>query len=587
MMDLFIETLTGAAFELRVSPFESIQAVKMKIQRLEGIPISQQHLIWQTAELDNDYCLHDYDIHNGATLKLVLAMRGGPINTRRVPIEDSPLVEYMESTPDDLSEKLPGSSRQVTLLVFREGDQLNFFRVVDRGDGTLTPLSESLSAASMYNMYDDEDEGENSSKEKSEENARFKEKVNSLKNKMVNLSVSKKTKTDLVLSSPGSNGLQSLHSAQNKPPSALNKNPCLPPVMSQKSVPLTSQTLFSPEHDYAKPRGQLLQQTDTPSLSQLSIPKPPSQPRTAAHGLSQRLHHQAGLLTQPESGADVAASGYTKPYSAGQKLRNAESEANFASLKKSDSAIKSIPEDGLLASHNSQTRGSASRVRRKDILSLDKMKDSYKSPVSGTDAVVAVGGSQSGSNVPPVFARNLSSQQLGPRTASRPQADLTLESIKDSLCYPQRITLESLSSNEARMMSGFLQQASLEKLGSSSISNFSPVRTRVSNAYHTVDDAASENPARSAADTLDGLSSSAKLPPVKSKKKGSKSSKRCFLCTKKTGLATSYLCRCGQNFCAAHRYAESHECTFDYKTEGRQLLEQNNPVVSAPKLPKI
>jgi len=45
--------------------------------------------------------------------------------------------------------------------------------------------------------------------------------------------------------------------------------------------------------------------------------------------------------------------------------------------------------------------------------------------------------------------------------------------------------------------------------------------------------------------------------------------------------------RCGNNFCAAHRYAELHDCTFDYKTEGRQLLEQNNPVVSAPKLPKI
>lgn len=35
-------------------------------------------------------------------------------------------------------------NKQVTFLVYREGDQLNFFRVVDRGDGTLTPVSESL-----------------------------------------------------------------------------------------------------------------------------------------------------------------------------------------------------------------------------------------------------------------------------------------------------------------------------------------------------------------------------------------------------------------------------------------------------------
>lgn len=55
-------------------------------------------------------------------------------------------------------------------------------------------------------------------------------------------------------------------------------------------------------------------------------------------------------------------------------------------------------------------------------------------------------------------------------------------------------------------------------------------------------------------------------------------------------ICNVYVCviyRCGNNFCASHRYAESHDCTFDYKTEGRKLLEQNNPVVSAPKLPKI
>lgn len=45
----------------------------------------------------------------------------------------------------------------------------------------------------MYNMYDEEEEGErDSNNEKVEEQARIKEKINHLKNKMVNLSVSKK-----------------------------------------------------------------------------------------------------------------------------------------------------------------------------------------------------------------------------------------------------------------------------------------------------------------------------------------------------------------------------------------------------------
>jgi hypothetical protein len=47
------------------------------------------------------------------------------------------------------------------------------------------------------------------------------------------------------------------------------------------------------------------------------------------------------------------------------------------------------------------------------------------------------------------------------------------------------------------------------------------------------------------------------------------------------------LIRCGNTYCPAHRYAEAHNCTYDYKTEGRKILEQCNPLVAAPKLPKI
>uniref|UniRef100_A0A3Q3K024 Ubiquitin-like domain-containing protein n=1 Tax=Monopterus albus TaxID=43700 RepID=A0A3Q3K024_MONAL len=124
-MELFIETLTGTCFELRVLPFEAVISVKAKIQRLE-IPVAQQHLIWNNLELDDEHCLHDY-IAEGCTLKLVLAMRGGPINTRKETGWEKSL-----------------TNKQVTFVVYREGDQLNFFRVVDKGDGTLTPLSESL-----------------------------------------------------------------------------------------------------------------------------------------------------------------------------------------------------------------------------------------------------------------------------------------------------------------------------------------------------------------------------------------------------------------------------------------------------------
>lgn len=53
------------------------------------------------------------------------------------------VADLMDGTKEEGCEKSL-SNKQVTFVVYREGDQLNFFRVVDRGDGTLTPLSESL-----------------------------------------------------------------------------------------------------------------------------------------------------------------------------------------------------------------------------------------------------------------------------------------------------------------------------------------------------------------------------------------------------------------------------------------------------------
>uniref|UniRef100_A0A6B2LSZ0 AN1-type domain-containing protein n=1 Tax=Arcella intermedia TaxID=1963864 RepID=A0A6B2LSZ0_9EUKA len=57
---------------------------------------------------------------------------------------------------------------------------------------------------------------------------------------------------------------------------------------------------------------------------------------------------------------------------------------------------------------------------------------------------------------------------------------------------------------------------------------------------------------------------------------------RCNLssCNKKIGY-TGYTCHCGSTFCATHRYAKEHNCTFDYKTLGRQELAKRNNNYSA------
>lgn len=61
---------------------------------------------------------------------------------------------------------------------------------------------------------------------------------------------------------------------------------------------------------------------------------------------------------------------------------------------------------------------------------------------------------------------------------------------------------------------------------------------------------------------------------------------RCNACRKRVGL-TGFNCRCGNLFCAAHRYSDKHGCPFDYQTAARDAIAKANPVVKAEKLDKI
>lgn len=62
---------------------------------------------------------------------------------------------------------------------------------------------------------------------------------------------------------------------------------------------------------------------------------------------------------------------------------------------------------------------------------------------------------------------------------------------------------------------------------------------------------------------------------------------RCFLCKKKLSILSPFKCKCGNNFCSLHRYSDKHECTFDFKSEGRKQLVKENPKVSLDKCMKL
>ena len=70
---------------------------------------------------------------------------------------------------------------------------------------------------------------------------------------------------------------------------------------------------------------------------------------------------------------------------------------------------------------------------------------------------------------------------------------------------------------------------------------------------------------------------------VKGEEKVKEGPNRCNTCRKRVGL-TGFNCRCGNLFCAVHRYSDKHKCPYDYRAAGQDAIAKANPVVKAEKL---
>lgn len=563
MLDLYVETLQGTTFELRVSSLDTISDVKARIYKHEGIPISQQHLLFNSVELDDDYSLQDYDIQDGNTIKLVPQMRVGPINTRRIHIDEPSLRDYAdyftEANQEELFDQISTSNaRPLTVIVYQNGDQINLYRIVDRDSAS--PLSESLSNASVYGMCEEEEEEANLelTKEKQEETEKLREKMKLLKLRMEADKLEKKPKGMKHLPRPPSSGRASRSRLNKVPTSAgrhiLNKNLCLPPVGF------------------------------TPASTLLSLKPTSEEPTLAAEKNTESEEEDAvAPLSSSQGNIDlstalaVAQEPVSQPSSARKKLETDSAKMFRLSSVKEDEPVSEDTENAAsrLEEIIKKAQVTAKKSTKKWEISQEVLLKDPKPPISPKKET-------SLSFKEPVVGHKSRSTKGLERLLSEPGEILgqsrptTTSSKRSTVGAKGGVILESLNPSEVRAMSGML-------------SNYVRTSSRASrNGF--IKDGRIPTPesrimsARFRLSASRDLGTHRHLPPVKQKKK---TVKRCSLCNKKTGLANSYICRCGLNFCAIHRYAESHTCTFDYKTEGRKLLEQSNPVVTAPKLPKI
>ena len=60
---------------------------------------------------------------------------------------------------------------------------------------------------------------------------------------------------------------------------------------------------------------------------------------------------------------------------------------------------------------------------------------------------------------------------------------------------------------------------------------------------------------------------------------------KCIVCKKKQ--LTNMKCRCGKTVCITHRYANDHNCEFDYRSNDRKQLEKENQLITQKKIEVI
>ena len=552
---LFIETLTGTSFEMRVSPFETILSIKAKLQQLEGIPVTQQHLLLNNTELTNTLSLYECQVPDGATLKLVLSMRGGPINTRKIPLQDEgarELQEVMERSKEELLEHIPEGGH-VTVLVFRDGDQINLYHVLERPDGSYSPLSDSLSGSSIRNLFAEDDPD---IQKRLKENANTMSKMQDIKTLMQDKRSKRK---NLNFKRPKSSKKTNL----NLPPlhkTDLKENETASNDLEFKNLTSMSQIHKSSNHfqtnkilNRHEPLPRVKEKRNTLDLSQNSPRLSNNNNSTYEHSnFPNRLKSSKKLISLDVS--DLRSSEGVSPVlvSKSEKVLNQNSDKFSESVSSDRPRLTSpSPLELKLAEAEARLRRSRSGRRNFTINENDQNNTSDKFCV-------------------PFL--NLESEQ---------------KSVEGMMSHRSNINDVMRASDLSAFTPAGPDPRGLDKR----LVNSRGGRLKSISSPHRRSVLASPrlNSPRTPRSSAAKLRPSFQTRPLSGPKRKKTPRKRCAEaeCRKKLNITNSFSCRCEKMFCPLHRHPESHSCAFDYKTEGRKILKATNPLVSIPKLPKI
>ena len=128
-MQIFVKNLAGKTLTLDVDSSDSVDTIKRQVEAREGIPCSEQRLVYCGRQLDDDTrALSDYNMQREGTLHLMLSLLGGG-NSSSSSISETisacttNIVNAMSSTTDSASSG--ALSNQTMTITFEAGSYTN------------------------------------------------------------------------------------------------------------------------------------------------------------------------------------------------------------------------------------------------------------------------------------------------------------------------------------------------------------------------------------------------------------------------------------------------------------------------------
>jgi len=585
-----INTLLGGAFLLEVDPMTRVAQVKDMLSQMQGIPVRQQSLIYKQKVLPDEACLHQCGIRDGATMSLVLrvssALTNVMVNEPTMEADsmmaecfgvDFDSMDFLDVTgldeleQDELLSMLfgpsdDGSNRPQTFVLCRDGDKIN---VLQLGSGGAMDPSQLPPGAAL----DDQQPPPHTHHHHRNHH-----------------------------SSSGDGGY-SHHHGNARSPGASRRLADSPSALGGDGVPLQDRIRrFEENARHRKSMADLMARMRERKGNRhakgkmfgnrINVDRPIQEiPATSEAGPAVLPPSAASTLTSSvRTLAQNDVSGISPPLEFPVPPHRASASSTVAPRNGLLPSIGATPGTGTGAQRR-HGRGIEATPERRHLSSAggsEGHRRQFGEPTSAKRRLVP-------RNLGPAFAcadgeRVLSATAAGCRAHSAlsftdsarsarsgSRAPMPPQTLGDGFrtpptatATPPRLHLPALSPRVVGVINpGGSHGGTPQKP--------TPFPEPSTGNSHLANGGTTPTPLCPVAAAL-----TAPAAPTKTKKRT-----RCAHCNRKIKLATSFHCRCDKHFCGQHRYAETHSCTFDYKSAGRKMLEAAAPSIAAPKLPKI